>query len=229
MKAVLALIFAVAMTAPISAQIPTSTSEIRPNFNDDAYAKGALELKRLSRCAVERRSGLAETMLESLPSSRSESLIVDTMMNVMVNCIRNFRPAIRVSHVQLRGAIAEEIFLAAHPQAVDFSALNHSDKSLPSEWISSELETPQLSRIVWQDFAQCVVSDAPAEADAILRTTPRSAEEASAIREITQFLGPCLGDGSTFKMDAATLRSYLAQAMYRGMAMWPPVGLSGEN
>ena len=61
MKAVLALIFAVAMTAPISAQIPTSTSEIRPNFNDDAYAKGALELKRLSRCAVERRSGLAES------------------------------------------------------------------------------------------------------------------------------------------------------------------------
>lgn len=223
MKLLVAFLVVAFVSLPLSAQVPTSSSEFRPNFHEDAYTRGALELKRMASCAVERRDGLANSMLESLPGSRSETLIIDKMMDVMVNCMRRLRPAMRVDHEQLRGAVAEELYLAAHPRPVDFAAFDHSDKSLPPEWISSELEAPQLSRIVWQDFAQCVVSDAPMQADAMLRTAPRSAEEAAAIEQIMRYLGPCVGDGSTFKMDAAALRSHVAQALNRGMAMWPLV------
>lgn len=229
MKVILALLFAIAFSVPVSAQMPTSSSEVRPNFHDDAFVKGALELKSLSRCAIERRNGLANTMLESVPGSHGEGLIVDKMMNVMVNCMTSLRPAMRVDYAQLRGAVAEEIYLAAHPQPVDFAALDHSDKSLPTTWISRQLEGAELQQVIWQDFAQCVASDAPVQADAILRTAPRSAEEDAAIKRIRPFLGPCLGAGSKFTMDAASLRSYLAQAINRGMAMWRPAASSGGN
>ena len=221
MKAVLAIVFAALLAAPLGAQIPTSSSEMRPNYNDDAYVKGALELKELSRCVIARRDGLANTALVSIPGSREEGMIIDKLMNVMINCMNSLRPAMRVGYAQLRGAVAEELYLEAHPAPMDYTSRDHSDKSLPAAWIDGQREGAELQEILWHDFAQCVVADAPAQADAILRTAPRSPEEGAAIKQIVPFLGPCIGAGSKFTMDAAMLRSYLAQALSRGVAMWP--------
>lgn len=229
MKAVLAFLFAAALGAPLCAQMPTSSSEIRPNYHDDAYAKGALELKSLSGCVVARRDGLATTALSSIPGSRDEGLIIDKLMNVMVNCMNSVRPAMRVGYSQLRGAVAEELYLEVYPAPIDFTSRDHSDKSLPAEWIDGQREGAELREILWHDFAQCVVSDAPVQADAILRTLPRSAEEGAAIGRIAPFLGPCIGAGSKFTMDAAMLRSYLAQALSRGVAMWPALTSAGTK
>lgn len=209
------------------AQIPSSSSEIRGTPGPKAYVDGAIELRRLAQCAVEKRPNYARTMTASVPRSDVETRIGQAILKVMEPCMNNFRPAMSVGFAQLRGALAENIYLAEHPRPVDFAHVDHSAKNLPADWQKAKLTADQASEIVAQDFAQCVVSDAPAQADALLRTSPRSTAEGTAISALAPYLGPCLAVGHTFSMDAAAVRSYVAQALYRGVNDWTPVTAAG--
>ncbi|BEV00915.1 hypothetical protein [Novosphingobium olei] len=228
MKAVAVSIgLAVSLATPAFGQIPSSSAEVRGIPDAKAYVQGALELRRLASCATEKRPNYVHTMLDSIPQSDTEVRVGQAILKVIETCMTDFRPAMSVGFAQLRGSLAEELYLADHKTPTNFAQLDHGSKKLPAAWISAKLTRSQASEIVAQDFAQCVVSDAPELADALLRTLPRSSEEQRALAKLAPNLGPCLASGHTFSMDAAAVRSYVAQALYRGVNDWPPAAAAG--
>ncbi len=224
-----------ATTSPAVAQIPTSSSEIVGIPDAKDYIDGARELKRVSGCAIRLNSSYAKSMVNSLPGSTVEGRVGRALMRVMEHCLTDVRPAMGIGFAQLRGSLAEEFYLNANPQAPHFELIDHTSMALPKEWIGVKAEGYTASELVAHDLAQCVVAAAPEQADKLLRTFPRSREEGLAITQLQPVLGPCLIQGYKFQMDAAAVRSYLAQALYRGMALWPvkspsPVqSTSGKN
>lgn len=218
-----------------SAQIPTSSQEIAGSPGEKDYIDGAIELKRLAGCAVRKNMSYARSMVASLPGSDTENRVGQAILKVMENCMNDFRPAIWVGFAQMRGALAEELYLLDYPKTPDFEALDHSGMELPKPWLAGKLEGYTLSEVVAHDLAQCTVAANPVLGDSLLRTGPRSQDEEGVIGKLKPFLGPCLMQGYKFQMDAAAVRSYMAQALYRGMAMWPhkssqsPSSSNGQN
>ena len=218
---------ALAMTGTLATgQIPSSSSDLVGTPDKKDYIDGAIELKRISGCGIRLNPSYAKSMINSLPGSNTEGRVGHALMRVMEHCLNDFHPAITVGFAQMRGSLAEEFYLAANPQPPQFTMLDHSSMALPKEWLETKTEGYTQSELVAHDLAQCVVAAAPELADSLLRTSPRSREEALAINKLQPVLGPCLIQGFKFQMDAAAVRSYLAQALYRGMAMWPLMAVS---
>jgi hypothetical protein len=63
-------------------------------------------------------------------------------------------------------------------------------------------------------FADCLVSAAPLQSDAMLRTPSGSAEEKAALKALVPFLGPCVPTGQTLKLNLATVRAYVADGLW---------------
>ena len=221
MRALLILAVLCASASPAFAQIPSSSSEVVGTPDKKDYVDGAIELKHLSGCAIRLNNSYARSMINSLPGSRIEGRVGRQLMRVMEHCMTDFRPAMTVGFAQLRGSLAEELYLNAYPQLPQFTLLDHSSMALPKVWLDAKTEAYTQSELVAHDLAQCVVAAAPELTDNLLRTAPRSKGEELAIARLKPVLGPCLIQGYKFQMDAAAVRSYLAQALYRGMAMWP--------
>lgn len=215
-----------AATSPAVAQIPTSSSEIVGTPDEKDYIDGARELKSISGCAIRLNSSYSKSMVNSLPGSVVEGRVGQALMRVMEHCLTDVRPAMGIGFAQLRGSLAEEFYLNANPQMPHFELLDHSSMALPKEWVGVRAEGYTASELVAHDLAQCVVAAAPEQVDKLLRTIPRSKEERLSIAQLQPVLGPCLIQGYKFQMDAAAVRSYLAQALYRGMAMWPAKSVS---
>lgn len=223
----LLLFTAIFAARPALAQIPSSSAELREIPGEQARIDGAIEMRRLAGCATRLNRSYARSLLNSIPASDAEDRTARQILKVMEHCMNEFRPAIRVEWAPMRGAVAEYAYLEAHPTPPDFASIDHSGQKLPEAWTSAKLDPAEMSELVSQDFAQCVVSNAPEQADSILRTVPRSPDELGAINKIKPFLGPCLLQGHTYTMDAAAVRSYLAQALQRGMTEWPVVAKQG--
>jgi len=231
MKRALLPILLLVWTSSALGQIPSSSHEVVGTPRAKDYVDGAIELKRLAGCAVRKKPAYARSMVASLPGSSVEFRVGQAVMKVMEPCMIARFSAMRIGFAQLRGALAEEMYLMSNPNTPNFESFDHSAMALPKEWVAAKLEGYALSEVVAHDFAQCTVAADPVLADALLRTIPRSREEDAQIAKLMPVLGPCLMQGYKFQMDAAAVRSYMAQALYRGMAMWPVSNSSnsGQN
>jgi len=198
-----------------SAQIPSSSSEVRGTGWRKDYIDGAVELRRLAMCEIRRSPGYARALLDSMPDSNVEFRISHAIGKVIENCLSDYRPAIQFNGAALRGAVAEAFYLADHPTAPDFAAAKPEDAALPAAWLTAKRSADQTSEVIAQDFGQCVVVTDPADADALIRTEPRSAAEDAVVARLQPHLSPCLMQGQTYHLDVTALRSYLAQGLYR--------------
>jgi hypothetical protein len=220
----LALVLGITLFAgsAVQAQIPTSSSEIRSNPAKDANIRGAIELERLVRCAVLRREKLARNLLKTRPGSDEQERHIGPFRKVMENCFNGDVPAMYLGNAEVRGTIANQLYLRAYPNAPDFAAFAHNLVPLPESWTASKLDNYERVQVLGHQFANCVVATDPASSDKLLRTGIRSSNERAAFRSLVPILGPCLPNGLKLELDVAWLRAVLAEAMMRSMAEWQP-------
>lgn len=211
---------ALLLASPAMAQNPVSTADSYNSRREQGYVDGARELKRVSACAYSRNPGYVDGLLKSRPGSNEEGRILYRLGNVIRNCMNEMAPAMWLQNGQSRGAFAESRYLDAHPAAPDFSRLQHAVQPVPSAWTEAELDEAEKVEVMKQEFANCVVAADPTDADEVLRTVPSTRGEANAVASLTPHLGPCLQKGVTFTLDAAILRSLVAQGLERSITAW---------
>lgn len=219
---------ALLMTAGAAqAQIPTSSGEFRTNTAPDARKRGAIELVRLTTCALQRRGALALNILTTRPGSADQERMVEPFRRVMENCMDDLVPAIYLGNSEVRGAIASQIYLKDYPIQPDFAKLDHPAVPLPKAWVTGQINAYERQQLIDQDFANCVTAADPATVDAMLRTEVRSKDEAVQFRKLVPVLGPCLPKGVKLEMDVAWMRSVGAEALLRSIALWQPKVIEG--
>lgn len=214
---------AVLCAQPALAQIPTSSAEFRSNSAADAKVRGAIELDRLVRCAMNRRENLARNILNTRPGSNAQERAVAPFRRVMENCMSDLVPGMFLGNAETRGVIAQVFYLRQYPAKPDFAALDHRATPLPKSWSNGKISENEKIQMLSQDFAGCVVATAPDDADALLRTEIRSSAERSAFRHLVPVLGPCLPKGLKMELDVAWLRAVVAEGLLRSIGEWQQV------
>lgn len=64
-------------------------------------------------------------------------------------------------------------------------------------------------------LGDCVARQAPAEAHALLLSTPQSAEERAATIQLTPRIGACVAEGRTMQLNRSSLRAAVGEALYK--------------
>jgi len=64
------------------------------------------------------------------------------------------------------------------------------------------------------DFADCVVTQDPQDADFLFRTAPDSDDERAAIRSLVPSMSPCLAEGQQLEIDPTALRWWIGESLW---------------
>lgn len=207
---------------PVCAQIRSSSSTIVPRRDDKALVDGAIEIRRMADCIVERARNRTALLLTILPGSTDEERIIDSLYSRMSQCMSSNRSAIRFDSTEFRAAVAEASYIKSYAADPDFTKIAHAELPLPEGWSQKQYNERQVPKLFAHAMARCVVAGDPEAAAALVRSHPRGPEERAAIKRIKPLIGPCIVQGSTVSLDASSLRAFIAQEYYRGVKSWAP-------
>ena len=203
--------------SPSLAQAPDSVRML----NDKQAAQ---ELEIYVNCIVKRRETAARALaLAPFGSSDQLKLVGAVTRSLDEDCIQGGFDSVRVSIRSdvLAGAIARRLLARDYPDlpaVVDPAAVNVD---------AERARTAQLG--VPERFGSCIVWNDPAGVQALLRSTPRSAEERQAVAALKEDMGMCLEEGSTLKLDVMFVRNIAAVAAYRLASNLRPLGSGMER
>jgi hypothetical protein len=127
----------------------------------------------------------------------------------------------------LRAMMLERSYLAHNPTVPAW--LGKAASPPIRRFVSSGPDLPRAQ--VAAAFADCVVTAAPREADALIRTLPDSEAEKAAIRPLVPHLAPCITEGMQVSLQPAQLRSLVADglwAAWRASTGQPPSALGAR-
>lgn len=178
--------------------------------------------KDIGRCVYSRHPELADRFLQSsdlngadfhrlgVPAEdlRDDFSMGDCLGWAMTASQSEASLSIRFSG--LRTLLAEEAYLDRHDGPLILP--EGSEEFLSSRFFSAPLESED-SRMVSM-FADCVIFNAAAEADKVLRTAPASDEESAAVRALVPALSGCLMEGQELELTAASVRAIVADGLW---------------
>lgn len=116
----------------------------------------------------------------------------------------------RFAPQMLRTLMAEEAYLASHKRAM----------TLPEgseEFMSTRRFVPSMHMVQsrsFADLADCVVFNAPAEADDVLRSVPTSNQESDAIEMLLPAIPGCLFEGQEITLTPQLVRELAADGLW---------------
>ncbi|WP_293697076.1 MULTISPECIES: hypothetical protein [unclassified Sphingopyxis] len=166
---------------------------------------GSVDRKFMStaRCLVDGQPSRAEHLLTAEPGSEAESKALLEIVRAAPFCAED-RSMTRAPTTTWRGAIAEAVYIHGSDRARPSSISVASGRP---GWLASPGAT--LFAV-----AQCAVERAPIEADRLIRTKWRSAEEASAVGDLLPTLRAC-GNGAKANFDRVSIRGTIAEGLVR--------------
>ncbi|MDE2562227.1 MAG: hypothetical protein KGL48_08260 [Sphingomonadales bacterium] len=115
-----------------------------------------------------------------------------------------------MSTSSIRGLLSEQAYLAGRPA---YLAAPEGAVIPARTFVATGDELPVARGLA--QFEDCVATTDPANADALLRTKPGTAEENAAARALVPALGACLAKGQTLSFTAQSIRSFAAEGMWQ--------------
>lgn len=116
----------------------------------------------------------------------------------------------------IQGSIAEGWYTSTYPDGLP-TALKNYEPSLPPQGPAIEriMAADEVSKpyVIVNEFAACVVSAAPAEADRFVRTHVTSKDEEEAFQDLGPMLSPCAFDGQKLSFNMMGFRGAIAYAL----------------
>ncbi len=209
----LALLLATLPLSVLQAQDRTGAFPLVPMHGEkptrpDGPAAGRDEaeahMRALARCVVMGDPATARSILASAPGSDDEHAIMMHVAKSRSGCLH--RGKLRMKGNWMRGAIAEQLYLRSYPTS-DVSA---PQPDAPFQASADARKWP------YHAYADCIVTRNAPAADAVVRATPGSVAEKSALRQTMPTLSSCLAGGADSKLaiDRTMLRGYLAESLY---------------
>jgi hypothetical protein len=200
-----------------------------PGYGDQFDARGAYYLRKMAQCVVDDSPSSAESLLATRPRSIQESDRMRSVSGRFDICFPNGIESLNFGIIELRGFLAELLYLRKYPVDPNFSELRHIEVAWPEKWLTASKQIPNLLPIYMMKFGSCVAAVDPKGVANLLHTELRSEEEKAAINQLRPSLGSCLDKGRTFKVDAAILRALTAQGLYRSVSDWMASSPSSPN
>ena len=200
-----------------------------PGYGDQFDARGAYFLRKMAQCVVDYSTSSAESLLATRPRSIQEGDRVRYVSGRFDVCFPNGVSSLNFGYIELRGFLAEILYLKKYPVDPNFSELRHDEVAWPEKWLTASNQIHNLLPIYMMKFGSGVAAADPKGVANLLHTEVRSAEEKAAINQLKPSLGSCLDAGRTFKLDAGILRALTAQGLYRSVGDWLASSSSSPN
>jgi hypothetical protein len=191
-----------------------------PGYGDRFDSKGAYSLREMALCIVKLSPSSAENLIATRPRSTQESEKLRHVSGRFAMCFSKGIESLNFSNIELRGFLAEALYVRDYPVDPDFSQLPHGVVPWPEEWMTASKQVNNLLPIYMMQFGSCVAAADAKGVATLVRTKVRSEQERAAINNLKSSLGPCLDSGRTFHVDAAILRALTAQGFYRNVRAW---------
>lgn len=118
--------------------------------------------------------------------------------------------SMRIPTPLLRNLLAEELYLSGNSKPI----------SIPQggqESVARVYVTPESQRgaaLALADFADCITFADPADADALLRTGPATADERAVVGRLMPALSACVVAGQNLTLTPGSIRSVVADGMW---------------
>ncbi|QKG71665.1 hypothetical protein [Erythrobacter mangrovi] len=173
-----------------------------------------------AECVARRGPGYAFDLMESLPGSEDEFLIIRRNEGDIGNCMDSSDVAVgnwQLSFVarSFRRSLVREMVRVQLRRKVDTSLLA-SGESWFVEAVAAAPEGTRgdLAYLSYMDFGDCVVASAPQESIELAKSEPESTDERLAVQALVPFLSSCLGQGQELKLSTETLRLAVTEPLY---------------
>jgi TonB family protein len=174
--------------------------------------------EKFGACLVKADPGTSMGFVMATPGSDTSAAARDKLKTLMSDCLgKSIDPYgagevyMSIKPTMVRGVIAEALYklqLANRPQPA-------GQVSVAPILPASAANSSNLDDAILYDFAQCVTAAKATAVRSLVLSKIGSHDEQAAISELIPALSPCLYKGQTIKVDRPTLRSRLAEALYR--------------
>jgi hypothetical protein len=166
-------------------------------------------LYRLARCIVDRELSTSQRLLQTVPETREEGLILYGPIGGRLNqCAGS---GFQVSAVLLRGALAQALYETQFPKPVLPSST--AETVPPIQWGKDNEMAATLAPVY--ELGRCAAASNTALVQALAATEPASPAEMAALAALMPKLQPCLDRGTTFRTNRPTLRAILVESLYK--------------
>jgi hypothetical protein len=196
------------------AQNPTSSNDriTPPGIRRGDAARTDPDFRHVIACAVRREPSRSRNLVNSIPGSTAESMILGSYQSRLDQCYPRLMGGLGFSYDLLRGGIAELFYHRDFP-----GGLPSAPASPPSEAASAwarprPFEGRVTAAEVPHAIARCLVLRQPAGVSALLTNAPFSASEMAATRSLQADLAACITRGTRFTASRQSLRGLLAEA-----------------
>lgn len=161
-----------------------------------------------ARCVVNGDPALIASIVETSPYPVGEERAYRTALfaraqRLMSRCLRAER--MRSPESVIVGAFAEQLYRRRFPALPPLGPANLSPATDPGD----------MSLHVTLQFATCLIGRSAAEVDALLRSDAGSDRENAALGALSGSFAGCLDAGSSLRLNRLTLRTALADQLYR--------------
>jgi hypothetical protein len=173
-----------------------------------------------AECVASRGPSYAFDLMETLPGSEDEFLIIRRNEGDIGNCMDNSKVAVgnwELSFVarSFRRSLVREMVLVQLRKKFDVGALSEGE----SWFVEAVTSAPANARgdvayLAYMDFGDCVVSTAPSSSIELVKTDPGSKQEGVAVQALVPILGSCLAKGEELKLSTETLRMAVTEPLY---------------
>lgn len=203
----------VAPPAPVAAQAPAPAPGVRlgtriPVPEDTPGQREAAQvLQRFARCLVNRDPDLAAAVVDPPHSNADTERLAQfrRASTPMSNCLTS-ASSMAAGHRLMTGAFAEQLYRRRHPLLPVLG---------PAESLTAMTNPDNAAFVATLDFANCLIDASAADADALVRSSIGSRQEAAALQALSGRYAACLNAGSTLVLNRLALRMALADQLYR--------------
>lgn len=217
-SAVLAIVLIVGLASPAAAQ--RTGSRMGKNATADDLPKA---MRIMADCIAGKRNNMLRQFFGTLPGSAEESRIIDGELGDLGLCLEDRMLVLDGKQVVVTPRMIRFPFALAKARrdlrATAIAPAMNKDQA----WFAAQLATLDKSAPVdrvalgLQDFGHCVAATDWVNARALVLSEEGSAEQKAAVAALTPVLGPCLPSDVQIKLNAANLRSALAEPMVHAL------------
>lgn len=164
-----------------------------------------------ARCIADRRARNAAAILSLQYGSKQQSDAASALASNQADCLGPYSGDLELSFnaPSLAGGMAEYFIL--HPGKI--ADLRRRDPQSFAYVEPAGIE----------DFGACVVEEDSAGVETLIKSEVGSGAESAAGDALGPALGQCISEGQTLSLDRGALRQLLAVALYKHIAIPPPV------
>jgi hypothetical protein len=224
-----------------AAMLPTSTATAQSNRSNE-YGGGsrlqpraaqivqsgpnaaAVALQKFGECIVARRLTSTEQIVMLTIDTPAYARGIDRLFTSVGDACLEGYGNLRFSESLLRGSLFEALYRRRFARAEINGFPLDFDTRYSSTYTSQPVAEPARRHIILQQFSECVTKANVVDVRKLILSSPGSSSEDASISALSPKLPACFPAGTSLEVTKPSLRSMLAEALYRMSVQFTSTG-----